>query len=790
MGDFFAPPPGYAPPPPEPDTPPPNFEAIGASIYSGISKNLPDGGLLGSLFNILVRWVTWGLGFFLSIALKVLAFIFNLMANVTDEASLGYGALVAAVLKDLFGIDVDPSTVSTRRAGPDRQAVANKLGQTITGTFFAGVQANPSGGITPSDAAANQFLAVMMNMELNGWLESWFADAASYHLLEKWGELKDGISRTLGLGRMSRQVFAPPLKVLVHDPYLALLNQKYRPKAADVPTIMKAFLRGDLQRSDLSTLLGNQGYTEQEIGWLIVDHQKVIPDADVDYLVARGIWTHEQATNYLRQQGWTDEGSQYVLQVLADKRLQKYRVEHVNVATAAYVSGEATIDQLTAILQNSGLPDDEVAFQQNNAQLRRDVHVTHLTLGQIEQGILDGVMNLGDLTTWATRNNMPADDLAFLQLMTQFKLNKQTASEKAKNDAAAAKATAAKEKSDAAAAKAAQAKAEAPDKGISVAQAEALVRAGDWTFDQLTSFLASKGYGPEAISAIELLLHQKMATTSAASSAAPTVRAAAAAKGLNLGEVEKAVVQGILTMQDLQNYLTNAGFNATDAGVIMHLTQNAVDDKNVKAAAKAAAAAAAGKKSISLPDLERAVRIGITPIAAYTTALTKAGFDVSSIDLLTGILRAQMASDAAKTSSPAPTTGQPAAKAPTLSQIGQEVANGIRPIADYTSALGKLGYDATDQQQLTDLLQARIDHGQHAAQLHSDAIGEATARGISLAAAEQAVIAGINQMADYDAMLTTLGYDDVDRSTLEALLFARVQAKAAKDGAGTTPPAA
>ena len=65
-------------------------------------------------------------------------------------------------------------------------------------------------------------------------------------------------------------------------------------------------------------------------------------------------------------------------------------------------------------------------------------------------------------------------------------------------------------------------------------------------------------------------------------------------------------------------------------------------------------------------------------------------------------------------------------------------------------------------------------------------------RGIDLAKAEAAVLGGINTMDDYNAMLTTLGYDQVDRDTLEALLLAKVQAAATK-AAGkqpATPPAA
>ena len=792
MPDYFETPPGFSDPPPEPATPPPDFLTAGVSFATGIGQTSLLKGIWDGFLEAAASFLTWALGWLLRIAIKVIAYFVNLLGDIQQEGSVEYGQLVAASLKELFGITVNPASVNTRRSGADRQGVANTLGQTIIGTLFSGVKANPTGGVVPSDAAANNYLAVMMNMSLNGWIESFYADAVSYHLLEKLGDLKDVIARVLGLGRMSRQVFAPPLKVLVHDPYLALLEGKYRTKPIAEGTALQAFLRAQIDRDALGAILAPQGYKEQDIDWLILQHTKYLSDADVDYLLSRKMWTRDQANSYMQLQGWNPASADHILDILEDKRLQKYRIEASSVAEAAYVRGDIDIGQFQSLVDGTGLTDVENSWIVSIAKLKRQTHITRLTLGQIEQGIKDGIMNLNDLSAWAARNNMPADDLAFLELMTLFSVNRQTVTAAAKAAAAKAKADAAKAKVDAAAAKAAAAKAEAADKGLTVAEAETLVQDGYWTFTQLTSYLAAKGYGIDAITAIESLLHHKIDTLASKQPAAGSTRAAAAAKGLNLGEIEKAVVDGILTLDDLKNWLTGQGFSTADSQVIVDLTEHAVQDAQLKAAAKAAAAEKAGKKNISLPDLERAVRLKVTPISTYTDALTKAGFDQHSIDLLTGILAAQTAPSAPATVPGSPTTPGTKARVPTPSQIEQEVTAGIRPIADYTAELGRLGYSPADQTQLTALLADKIAHAKHAVALHSDALGKATARGIGLAAAEAAVLGGINTFDDYDAMLTTLGYDQADRDTLEALLFAKVAAKAAKGGGSVpepTPPA-
>jgi hypothetical protein len=792
VAEFFTPPDGFPDVPVEPATPPPNFPSIAQNWQIGTEAAKQASGWWDTLKRWILDVVATGLGWVLAQLLTVFAFMITVMGKVTDEASASYGVIVAATLKELFGVTVNPADVNTRASGPNRAAVAASLGQAIIGTLFSSAPVQAGGGVTPSDAAANNFLRVTMNMELNGWLESWFADAATYHLLEKYGDLKDGISRILGLGRMSRQVFAPPLKVLVHDPYLALLNQKFRPKHVDVGTAMRAFHRGDVDRAGLSTILGDQGYTEQEINWLVIDHTKFIPDADVEYLVDRGIWTRDQATAYLRTQGWAADGANYVLEVLSDKRVQKYRDEQVAIATDAYVRGEINDAQLATAVNNAGTQSAEGLWITDTAGLKRNAHITHLSRGDIEHAIKDGTMNFNDLQAWAVRNNMPLDEELLLELTIQVDENKASAAAavkakaaKAKADAAAAKLAAAQQKADAA-------KALAADKGLTIAEAEALVKAGNWTFAQLEGFLTSKGYGPDAIAGIEALLHEAMAKASASSSAATGVRTAAKAKGLNISQMEKAVVDGILTTDALANWLTAQGFDAADTSVIVAETQTAVDAAKLKAATKAAASATAGKKGISLSALERAVRLHITPIATYTAALQTAGFDQPSVDMLTAILNAQLASDAAAKASKGSTTGQPAAKVATLAQIEAEVSAGVRPIGDYQAALQTAGYNSDDVAQLVELLQHKIDHSAAAAALHSDAIGEATKRGINLAQAEAAVLGGINTMDDYDAMLTTLGYDDVDRQTLEALLLAKVQAAASKAAAKQppTPPAA
>lgn len=790
MGDFFTSPIGSPLPPPEPDIPPPNFEQIADGIGAGFMKSGLVTGILAPLFGIFVSAFTA----ILSIAIKLLVYIFaylvKVLGDATQDAQGAYGTLVAATLHELFGVTVNPADVATRTSGPGRQAVANSMGKTLLGTLFSGAAPIPTGGIVPTDEPVNNYLATVLNMELNGWIESWVTDGLSGHVLEKYGDLKDGIARVLGLGRLSRQAFRAPMKILVTDPYTELLSHTYRPKQWPEALLIRQLIRGQIQRSDLSTPLGNQGYTEAQIDELVLEQQKVLSQGDLDYLDQRGLsfgtFWHDQ----LVAQGYAAATADTVIQIARDKRTQKYREQMVTVGEAAYVAGNIGPDTFATILSNSGVTQDEQDWISQLAQLKIQVKVRHLSEGEIIKGIEDGILNFTDLQTWGIREGLSAQDLATLELETQFAENKASALAQAKAATAAAKVAAANSKLQLAKEKAATAQAQASDKGISAAQAGTLVKDGIWTIAQYTTFLSSRGYGPDAITSSVQLLQAEMNAAAVKTAAAAGTKASAAAKGLNLAQMEKGVVEGIITAAQLLDYLTGHGYDAADAQVIVDLTNNALTAAQVKADAAAAARAKAATKSISLPDLERSVRLGLTTQDVYNAALQKANFDVMSITLLDGILQSQIASDTATAAKRATTAAAATSKGVTIAQLEQEVINGIRPITDYSAELNGLGYDSADQQQLTALLQLKVDQAAATAAKKAAATKALAAKGISLPDAERAVKLGVVPISTYQALLQSLNYTPDAVDVLSNTLLAQVAATKKAQTAATAATAA
>lgn len=790
MGDYFTAPEGSPLPPPEPDAPPPAFEELAANLGLGLAKSGTFGAFLAQLLDVLVAAGMRLLGSIINILASLFVFLMGLVGQVSEDARAGIGKLTAATLKELFGAEVAAADVSGATSGPGRQAAANKMGQAIVGTMFAGTQAQEGGGVVPSANAADTFLSAVMKLELNGWLESWVSDGLSAHFLEKYGELKDGISRSLGLGRLSRQVFRAPLKILVSDPYTALLSQKYRPRHWDIDALMAQLNRGQITRAQLSTPLGNQGYTEAQIDELVRKSQKTLSLGDLEYLASRGGASAGSIHGSLVNLGYTDGGADILIDLWHDKRIQKYRMELVSTGEGAFVAGNLLLGDFTTIVQSSGLQPDEQDWIVQVAQLKRAVKIHHLSEGEIIKGIEEGILNFGDLKAWAVREGMPIQEELWLELEVLTAENKASALAKAKAATAKGKVDAANAKLQIAQQKAAAVKTSAALAGLTPAQAATLVKDNIWTIAQYTAFLTAHGFGPDAVQANVELIHAEQAATAAKRGAAGVAKTNAVAKGLNLAQLEKAVIEGIVTEDKLRSWLTGDGYSADDAEIIVDLTRNALTAAQAKKDAAAALHLQAKTKSISIPDLDRAVRLGLTTVDAYKAALQAAHFDAGSIALLVGILQSQVASDKATAAKSAAAAAVPTAKGITIGQLAAEVIAGIRPIGDYSTALTAANYGHEDQVDLTALLQLKVDQAKSVAAKKAAAGKALAAKGISLPAAERAVKLGVVPVSVYTSLLQSLNYTpdavQVLTNSLIAELGAAKKAQTAATSAATT----
>lgn len=758
--------------------------AAGSTIGAGI------GAFLSHPIDTLLTWLAYILAWVLSKLLCVVGFLMRIITSVEDAASPGLNDVILASLESVFGLPVGGKPRNIAK-GLNSEDSGRKIGADIIAALTSGAGAGAT--LQPGSTAAENFLAKLAHIGIEGWVEGFISEAVSLGQFKAVMELTPIMADVLGLGRLSRRVLAPPLKILVEDPYTWLLNLKYRPTPLAHEIAVREFLRGasGWDSAKLDDTLGKQGFSADAIQALININTKQLAIAEVDFLRAHGYYSDDTALQTLLNDGWNAPNAKALLGIYEQRRMDTYSKMLVEDSIEAFRIGEIDATQLHETMLNSGLPEEERNALENVAVTRRLLTPKHLTLAEVETLIKAHIMSLDDLRTWMTRENYPDDEQTLLELWLFGKVQTLDAAAAAKVQKQKDAAAAAILKQQAAEEKAAAAKAKAQVKGVSLADFQALVKSGARTFDDYRAFLATLGMQAPAIQDLLDLLHQQITAQQTLEQKHADLAAAAAVKHLPLSQTEAAVVAGVLSIAELQKFMTAAGYAADDINVATAWVQEKIDAAKAAAATKKQAAAALAKRGLSLADLERAVKLGVMTLDQYQAELTAAGFAPESIALLAASLQAEIDATAAAAKKAGSISNALASKGVNLGEAQLLVKHGLQTLDQYQTWLTGKGYSDDDAAALRALLDLQMQQLAAAAAAHALAVQKAADKDISLAKEEAAVVAGVRTMDDYIALLTDLGFNALDIATLVALLQSKVAAAAAKAAASapTIPPA-
>lgn len=768
------------------DVPPPNYRQIGQAFAAGQADfqatqktAAPTFGkvLLAAVDDVL-KFLAMIVGWALSIVLCVVAFIMRLITSIDDSAAPGMQAIVKNSLGHVFGIGDGPHDRKVGQ-GVDGNKMGVQISKMITDAIRSGVPASAGKTIQPDDTAANNFIALLARMGVEGWIDGFVAEAIGGGHFASVLELLPIMNEVLGLGRQGRRALAPMMKIFVQDPFTAKLHLDYRPAHLSESAIVRQHLSNRLTPDKLDTALGKQGLSPDNIKELVTQARPDLSDADFEFYVTHGFVSEAQYEDRLLNQGWLHDPRQRQLKLPQQRVFSALAAKRWDIWVEAYTRGDIDDAALTAELSTHSWSPEVKSEMEATARLERDLRPKHLTLGQVETMIKAHVMNIDDLRTWMTRENYPLEEQILLEVWLLGEITSADEAHAAKAAKQKAAAEAAIAKAEKAAADAAAAAAKLEVKGVSVATFESLVESGLRSFDEFTAFLQVQGLQPAAIAALEDLLHHKIAAKEAAAAAHDDVLDRAGEKHLSLSQVEAAVIAGVIPIADLQTFMTQQKFAPADIAIALDYVQGKLDAATAKADAAAAAAAAASVKGISLPNLERAARLGLTTPDDYSAALTAAGFDPHAVELMTGILTAQIAADQDTLAQRAAAAARAATREISLPSLERAVITGLQPMSAYQAQLVALGYDPGDVATLVNLLQLQVDNAHDVAEKKAAAAAKLATKNLSLAEIERAVRLHVLSMDQYRRELADIGFSVEDIGVLSASMLAELTAAAA-----------
>lgn len=701
---------------------------------------------------------------------------------------------VAPIIAGLFGASVDPGSVSQRMAAGGGDGAA----ASIVDGFLKAATAGASGPVEPnidgSRRLAAAAVAASLESSINALIPELVSDFLPFDLgkISALTELPEGILRSLGVGRLVRRALQPAIDGACTTPAKFYYAKLYRQTLLGPGELAKQYARGKWDVDTVKEMLARHGYDDASITAILDDTAKFLSVAQVFRLMRAGAWSDDDGRQHLLDAGYfsDDVDNLLLLERLAD--IEAFERKIADAYVAAFVAGRVDEGTLSSAIPTATISDQEKAQYVERAIAERTAAAKDLTSSEVAQLVIEGVLAYADYRDALARENRTESAITALELGLRWKVDRETTKEQhaaaiatEKAAAAAAKAAAAVAK-QAAAATAAQIKAFGPQADLEQAAIRGLIPLST------VSNLYTLKYGADTAGTLLALLAAKQQAWSDAEKKREAAATAANAKGANLAEIEAAVLNSVITVDDFKAQAAALKFDPETVDLLASTLQAKLDAKTKAAELRAAAAAKAAEKHVSLSVLEYNVRHGHDSMSDYTAQLQALGYDPASIAELQEKLQLEIDSDAAAAKVKAAAAARLQNKGLSLAEWHRAVVLGIKTTNDYSAFLLANGESADTAATLVQIATDDKAAADAAAAKRTATAATQKAPAIKVTDLVKAVRLGLIPVATYTARLTADGYssDDIaielDLLTEEIAQTKAAQAKAAAAAAKVT----
>ncbi len=531
---------------------------------------------------------------------------------------------------------------------------------------------------------------------------------------------------------------------------------------------------------------------------------KRLTASDAEQAVKKGFWSLRQYTDYLKDQGFSDDDvttKQLLVQdeIRAEADAAKKRADADRERAAekaaradaarqrqaeleaqrarrdltlsqvqrAFVRGLLTEDQYRDFLVREKIAPGDIAIlielasadradyvdaSDRRAAADRKLAATRLTSAELERAVEVGALSMEDYRKILTDQGVEPADIEILVKLLRTNIDERATAEARRRKVAEELAT----------------------RELSLPQFESAVRRGLRTIADYKQFLAKAGYPAEDQEILAGLLQSTLDADRAAEAKRKEVEARLTTRRISLGDLEQAVRRGIRTMDDYRAALQAEGIVPGDIATLVTLLQSKIDDDRAAEARRKAVEARLAQKGISLSDLERAVRLGVVGIERYQLALSREGIPAEDQAILLALLRSDIAETAAARAQKQAAEEKLRNRPVSLADLERGVQLGLRTPADYKRALAAEGFAPDAQDLLAQLLEQQIAEVEAQKKQNAEREALRVKRPAALADVERAVRLGVRTLADYRTALVASDLTPAAQELLASVLEAEL----------------
>lgn len=165
---------------------------------------------------------------------------------------------------------------------------------------------------------------------------------------------------------------------------------------------------------------------------------------------------------------------------------------------------------------------------------------------------------------------------------------------------------------------------------------------GARSIDTLAPAMRAAGYTEADITLEQDLIRHELADRAAAAAARAVRAPAGTTKALTLAQLERAVLDGVGTLEQYRAALITAGFGATDTALLVADMSARLEQRSFADARHALAEEKFAASQLSLAQEEKAVVDGILTLADYQQFLAAHGFDADDQAILVALLELKL----------------------------------------------------------------------------------------------------------------------------------------------------
>jgi hypothetical protein len=703
-------------------------------------------------------------------------------------------AFVAPILGGLFGAEINESDFRRKLS----KGEGNRGAQAIMEGFMKAIVGDTPAEIQPSDAGAKRVAAAAVQASLESTFNAYVPEILS-HLLpfdighfEHLAELPENIIRSLGVSRLVRRAIQPIVTVCCTTPATWHMNKLHRPTLLGAGALARQIARHPEQKEKWLEDLRREGYSEARIEALLNEQAKFHSVADLSVLIRSGQWTRSAAVSHLRDQGYAEDVAGVELDIERLKLIGSFERSMATAAVTAFADGRIEEAELGGFVNGATIDSQERAQFVELAHARRALGRKPLSPGEAEQCVKAKILSLSDYRDALRRDGRTEDAITALDLLLRWEMDKDTAIETHRKQQEAERALEKAARLEAARVRALElAAAAALKRRGSEADLEAAAIRGLIPLTRVQEIYSAK-YDGATVAIYMDLLAAKRQDYIGNQTAVAAAKQKAAARGVDVPALERAVTAGVLTTSEMTTRLQQLGFDPADAALLVNtLTaqlQATADAKD----ARDQAAAAAKIRQLNLGQFETLVRRGHKTMADYEQFLETIGIEEASRAALLDLLQIKIDDDVAARTARAAADARLASKGLSLEQFRRGVLLGVKTDAEFQRFMVDNGFTADAQIVLLAHLRADVAEGEAARQRRIDAAEGVGSLRAPLSDVARAARLGIVTVATYTARLVELGYTDDDVALETDLLveeMASVQAarQARADAEAATP---